>query len=132
MADLTVNTYASGARDRRGVAHIQKTGTSADITTALAVVPALANHTGVIDDLILSSAAAEIFTVMGGSDQLMQNIYTEATKQLDVLPGNKTIRSDTVNEAIGLKSASSGNIFYTIWYHYEPQQPGARAETALT
>ena len=119
MADLIVAVPPPGS-GRRGVDFKQAAFTAADYSTAVAIVPAVADHIGVIDDLMLGSTAAEILTIMAGSAVLMESIHTVAlASPVSVIPSDQGIRSDTANEAIGLKAASSGAVFGNVWYHYE-------------
>jgi len=120
MAYITT-TRPPGAFESRGVQYTQSAGTDDDCNGSAAVlVPAVADHIGVIDELLLSSTAAEILNVRAGSDELSGAIHTVAlASPVDVLPGTKAIRSDVANEAITLYAASSGDVFWTIWYHYE-------------
>ncbi len=98
----------------------QSAGSSADATTAASLVPAYAGHVGVIDNIIFSSVAAEILTIRAGSDDLTGLIHTTALgSPIDVLPGNAVLRGDTANEALTVHAASSGNIYWTVWFHYE-------------
>ena len=119
MADLIVTIPPPGS-GRRGVNFKQAAFTAADYSTAVAIVPAVAEHIAVIDALVLSSTAAEILTLLAGSDVLVESIHTVAlASPVSVIPSDQCIRSDTANEAIGLKAASSGAVFGNVWYHYE-------------
>ena len=118
MADLSVHCKPWSVST--GEQYTQKTGTASDFTTAVAIVPAITNKRAVIDALIVSSTAAEIWTLMAGSDQLMQSFHTTALgAPVEPIPEDHCIRSDVFGEAIGLKAASSGAAFYTVWFHYE-------------
>ena len=118
MAYITTAALPPGTR--AGTQYTQSAGTSADATSADAIVPAVADHLAVIDNILLGSTAAEILRIRAGSDDLTGAIHTVALgSPIDVLPGNATLRSDTAGEAITIFAASSGAIWWTIWYHYE-------------
>ena len=119
MADLTVKIPHPNAQKQRGEEFYQKTGNSADASSGVAIVSAVAGKVAVIDNLIVSAAATEDISLKAGTDFLMQIGKTTAEQlSLDVLPGDKQIRSDTVNEAITLV-VTAGQMYYTVWYHYE-------------
>jgi hypothetical protein len=124
MAYLTVKSRPPGLS--RGVSFTQAAGTSADASSGVALVPAKADHIAVVDALMVSSTAAEIFTLLAGSDVLMSEKHTAAHGEpVDCIPADQCIRSDTIGEAISIKTATSGAVFWDVWYHYERAPDGA-------
>lgn len=119
MADLTVQVPPPSARPR-GVGYAQKAFTAADYSTAVLIVAAVTDHIAVIDALLIGSTAAEILTLLAGTDVLLESIHTTALgPPINVIPADQCIRSDVAGEGIGLKAASAGAVFGNVWYHYE-------------
>lgn len=116
MADQTVD---APFRSRPvGVKPKQALVSSTDASTPVELVPAVANQTAVISDMLISFGAALTATIEdttdGGGE--MVRIYGAASTTVRV-PGR--IAATAANRALDIQTSGAGNVAVTYWYHYE-------------
>jgi len=137
MAEAAVlPTQLVGNRDNR-YEYYQLTKTSADLTTAVELVPAKAGHIAVIDSLLFTCLAAEVVRIQSVYDagsgsatiDLFGPHYVAANGSL-ALPAGASIRHPQVNQEINIKTDSSGACGTYIIYHYEIDAIDASLATA--
>jgi hypothetical protein len=111
MASLVIPRTAKA--NQAGSDFTQKSFTSVDLSSGVALVPAITGKVAVIDRLLISPTAAETMSLKAGSDFLVDT--------LDIVAGPNVIEnvaSDVEGEAITLV-VSAGQVAGLVHYHYE-------------
>lgn len=126
MADITthVKTRPRGGRDEHNYEYYQVSDEAADFSGSGATIAA--NKTGlvaVIDALVVSSLAAEIFNISTTGGEIFGPHHIAANSPF-VLPGNFPIRANAANLALTFKMATSGQACFSAVYHYESATEG--------
>lgn len=123
MATVTkrVATAAGLAGDssKRGLEHGYVNISSADLSTAVDLVPAVAGYTSVVDRVWVLPLAVEGVEIKIGSDFLFDgnsNSMTLAATTIHELPG--PLYNDTAAEAITIL-VTAGAVNINAYYHYE-------------
>ena len=112
MASLTVEHPQPGVE--RGIQYTQKSFTSSDLSSGVALIAAVSGQVAVIDKLILVTTASETMSLKSGSDFLLDTIDTTAKSMVTI----EDIRSNAVNTAITLV-VTAGAVAGVVHYHYE-------------
>ena len=119
MADISAfRTRPKGGRDEHNYEYYQVSDESANFSGGVTIA---ANKTGlvaVIDALVVSSLAAEIFNISTTGGEIFGPHHIAANSPF-VLPGNFSIRANAKNLALTFTMASSGQACFSAIYHYE-------------
>ena len=133
MGDIAAyRTRPKGGRDEHNYEYYHVSDESDDFSGSGATIAA--NKTGlvaVIDALVVSSLAAEVFNISTTSGEIFGPHHIAANSPF-VLPANFPIRANAANLALTFKTATSGQACFSAIYHYEDDTEDNAIQERLT
>ena len=132
MGDITAyRTRPRGGRDEHNYEYYHVSDEAADFSGGASIA---ANKTGlvaVIDALVVSSLAAEVFNISTTSGEIFGPHHIAANRPF-VLPANFPIRANAANLALTFNMATSGQACFSAIYHYEDDTEDDAIQERLT